>query len=286
MKANFTQLPSETAGKFNHDDDDTLVSKDQRLSAKKLVRSTSKTWLQCGFFGICLILFSVLSLYYLLKNPFLSSSIPDYFNYTDKFYSDVNSPCDVHSPWSSWSTIFEINARSGNVSFAAVKLIDLAWDLGIGRGGQIMLAWLSYSVFARALMRTTEKHPVSYELFASIALHSSTLRSFFAILPAIIRVRGWQGKSALAWMAIAITYVLAFPTLLSASTSYVSATQTSVNVDDHSLAPIAEVIRNASYLFYNNSDSERMNPFIVRLADLRYSYQSAGGAEGADICGQ
>lgn len=194
MKARFERLPSGTVKKTIYDNDE---------KSRFEVKSTaSKGWILVAVLAaLILILFSIESFSYLIPALFWDYKIIS---------------CDIHPAWSSWSTVFEINAPVARVSFATAKLIDLAWDLIVGRGGQIILAWLSYRVFTEALMRITEERPVSYELFASVTLHSGSLQTFFAILPTAIRIKGWRGNMALAWMALATSYVLFFPTLLSA----------------------------------------------------------------------
>jgi hypothetical protein len=60
---------------------------------------------------------------------------------------DPTLPCQVGHIWTSWSTLLQINIRTGNLSFAAAKIIDVAFDLVVGRGGQALLAWIAIRVY-------------------------------------------------------------------------------------------------------------------------------------------
>ncbi|CBX98759.1 hypothetical protein LEMA_P079980.1 [Plenodomus lingam JN3] len=45
------------------------------------------------------------------------------------------------------SYFFTPNLSFGTFTFTQVKVVDVAWDLIIGRGGQMLLAWVNYRVF-------------------------------------------------------------------------------------------------------------------------------------------
>ncbi|KAF2851755.1 hypothetical protein T440DRAFT_374527, partial [Plenodomus tracheiphilus IPT5] len=45
------------------------------------------------------------------------------------------------------SYFFTPNLSFGTFTFTQVKVVDVAWDLIVGRGGQMLLAWVNYRVF-------------------------------------------------------------------------------------------------------------------------------------------
>lgn len=182
--------------------------------------------------------------------------------------------CDVSPEFTSWSTLFQINGRSAHLSFSAVKLIDIAWDLLVGRVGQFVLATISYHVFSMALLRVTEEHAVSYDLFATLTLESPGLGTVYETASAVFRQKHWRSIAMIVWMALAAAYVLAFPTLLSASTSYVSATTTNVRLNDETTKPLSSFIDTACFVFrnttgiHNSSGIDVPDPWFVPLSNF------------------
>jgi hypothetical protein len=56
------------------------------------------------------------------------------------------------APGASWeimysSCLFTLNLAFGAMTFTQVKVIDVAWNLVIGRGGQVELVWVDDCVF-------------------------------------------------------------------------------------------------------------------------------------------
>ncbi|KAK5124885.1 hypothetical protein LTR85_001075 [Meristemomyces frigidus] len=109
-------------------------------------------------------------------------------------------------------------------SFEQVKIVDLAWDVLLGRGGQALLGWMAYRLFRQVIAVLMERGEVGYDVFASLAFNSGSLSSLLMLLRHAV---GWsplpQSKRALgayAAMAVATSYIIAMPTLLSAMTDY------------------------------------------------------------------
>ena len=76
----------------------------------------------------------------------------------------------MEAVWLSWNVLFEINLRTGNLSFTAAKLIDVTFDIVVGRGAQGCLAWIAYRLYTDVLIRVTEKGQIRYDLFAAITI--------------------------------------------------------------------------------------------------------------------
>ncbi|KAK5133571.1 hypothetical protein LTR08_007610 [Meristemomyces frigidus] len=129
--------------------------------------------------------------------------------------------------------VCEIQPRDGSYarsctgySFDQVKIIDLAWDVVLGRGGQALLAWSAYRLFRQVIAVLMERGEVGYDVFAFVAFNSGTLSSLVALLRHAV---GWgalpQSRRALgayAAMAAVTVYIIAMPTLFSAMTGYTS----------------------------------------------------------------
>lgn len=118
---------------------------------------------------------------------------------------------------------FTINLRSPmHFTFATAKGVDVMWDLFVGQGGRLLLAWISYIVFMDGLTRLLENSSVSYQLYATMVFDTTSLLSTWSTLNAIFTGHGWRGRAFLAWFFVASIYVLGFPAMMSAATGYVS----------------------------------------------------------------
>lgn len=71
----------------------------------------------------------------------------------------------VHLPWKSadsynqcWdpALFLSITLAFGRLSFTAAKAIDVIWDLFVGRGGQVLLGWVTYTIVRRSLVTAME----------------------------------------------------------------------------------------------------------------------------------
>ena len=125
------------------------------------------------------------------------------------------------------SLVLSITLGLGDLKYAAARGIDLAWDLVVGRGGQIFLALLAYPVLRRSLRRHMEKSPVRLRTFASVSFDKISLSALWTTFRDLVARRepsdenfglppGWRHFGHL----LILTYVLAFPTLASFMTGY------------------------------------------------------------------
>ncbi len=125
-----------------------------------------------------------------------------------------------------------------NLSFAKAKLIDVMWDLFVGQGGRFLLAWISHGILMDALTRLMESSPVSYQLYATLVFETTSIFAAWGSLKGLVRSKGWRARVIMAWSAIAIAYVLAFPTLMGAATGYVNPSKTNFRMPDGVLEPL------------------------------------------------
>ncbi|KAL6718442.1 hypothetical protein ACLMJK_004532 [Lecanora helva] len=150
----------------------------------------------------------VLALIVLILLGFLLWLIPSFLPDTDR---------------SKLQTAFAINLRGpAHLTFTEAKAIDVAWQLFIGAGGRLCLAWVSYKVFMDGLARITEQTPVSYSLYASLTFSATSLWTTYNAVGGLFSSKGWRLKFFLLWFALSTLYVLGFPTLMSATAGYVS----------------------------------------------------------------
>ena len=172
--------------------------------------------------GPCLLLYY---LHYLIPDthiPFLDSSTQaascDLIQYTGSLIEEA----------------FTINLRSSlRLSFAGAKGIDTVWDLIIGQGGRLLLAWIAFKVFMDGLARLMEASAVSYDVYISMVFEVASIRSVWQSLVAI-REHRWRGREFLAWFCFATAYVLGFPTLMSAATGYINPSSSGYRMPDQS----------------------------------------------------
>ncbi|KAL9576328.1 MAG: hypothetical protein Q9212_007194 [Teloschistes hypoglaucus] len=129
---------------------------------------------------------------------------------------------------------FIINLRgAAQLSFAEAKFIDLIFDLILGQGGRLLLGALSYIIFMDALLRFMEITPVSFKLYTSFVFAPTSLISTWRSAKAIFTTKGWRAKMYLIWCALAMTYVLAFPTLIESATGYVQPSTAGFNINNN-----------------------------------------------------
>ncbi|KAL8831198.1 MAG: hypothetical protein Q9170_005399 [Blastenia crenularia] len=126
---------------------------------------------------------------------------------------------------------FQINLRgAAHLTFAEAKFIDLFFDVLVGQGGRFLLAAISYIIVTDALLRSMETTPVSYKLYSSLVFSSTSLAAAWHSIKAISTTKGWRAKTYFVWCALAMIYVLAFPTLIESATGYVSPSSAGFNI--------------------------------------------------------
>lgn len=65
-----------------------------------------------------------------------------------------------------------------------------------------------------------ERSPVSFDTFEGVALQGSSVQALVGLIKDYVTNRGTRAKLAVSWMIFAMSYVLIFPTLMSAMTGY------------------------------------------------------------------
>lgn len=116
--------------------------------------------------------------------------------------------------------LFVLDVTFGQFTFARVKTIDVAWDILVGRGVQMIFWAISYRVFSDALLRLIERHPASFKTFRSISLEGPGLGSSWILLKQLFRNRSMRTWFLFFYLLLASFYVMSIPPLLGAMTGY------------------------------------------------------------------
>ena len=104
----------------------------------------------------------------------------------------------THTAWST-SDAFYITLGFGNLSFSTVKLIEVIWDVLIGRGLQAFLAFFTYKIITMSLARMMENGTaVSYTTLEALAFDQASLASVVKQFSGFNLKRGWSRRVLLA----------------------------------------------------------------------------------------
>ena len=163
---------------------------------------------------------------------------------------------DTYNYWAA-SGFFQITLGFGSLSFAEAKIIDVAWDVVIGRGGQAILALLSWNVFADYVTATMQIAPVTFKTFRTLFVQRdiSTLLGITRLAKGFTRLpHKLPSKSAMVFMITTMAFILAFPTFGSAMTGYSANVLSFVEDQSGNYAPL----NNYKQLYYTIEDGKRI----------------------------
>jgi hypothetical protein len=160
------------------------------------------------------------------------------------------------------SYFFTPNLSFGTFTFTQVKVVDIAWDLIIGRGGQLLLAWVNYRVFNEWLVYHMELHPTSYKLYAAVAFETTTIGTLGVLAKEFLAFGQGTWKRFFRWLAIlsmllSTIYVLSFPTLMAAMTGYIATYEPYIEDYDHNLIEWRQIKQVAHII----NDAERLGSY-------------------------
>ncbi|KAK3621889.1 hypothetical protein LTR56_013407 [Elasticomyces elasticus] len=133
----------------------------------------------------------------------------------------------INEYWNSATALFITLRNSKPYTYPEVKAIDVAWDLLVGRGGQLAAAAAAFVVIWKSLLLSIEKQPVPLPLAYSVYFDWISLSLGAAILRNLaipFYARDHHEKAIpfhrlLGWLYLCI-YVLVLPTIISAMTGY------------------------------------------------------------------
>ncbi|KAF1349222.1 hypothetical protein EJ07DRAFT_55095, partial [Lizonia empirigonia] len=153
------------------------------------------------------------------------------------------------------SGFFQITLGFGRLSFTQAKAIDVIWDIVIGRGGQGLLALISWQVFVNYVTTSMEVAPVTFNTYRVVFLQNvSLILAIPRIIRDFVRRRGLHSKFAMYFMVFTILFTLVFPSLGSAMTGYSGNVMPYVPDPDGNFIPF----NNFSIVLYTVHDGDRI----------------------------
>ncbi|KAI1173350.1 hypothetical protein F4777DRAFT_558166 [Nemania sp. FL0916] len=165
------------------------------------------------------------------------------------------SPFWGYSFWDS-SGFFQITLAFGNFTFSEAKILDVAWDIVVGRVGQGVLAYFSWRVFADYATVSMEYMPMTYSTFTIFFLERGpSPTSTWKLLKDFILYRRLKSKISTAWVLFSALFVLLWPTLAAAMSGYSPVLGAYVKDISGSLVPYNQ-FQLLSYIIH---DGERIN---------------------------
>ncbi|KAK4464984.1 hypothetical protein QBC42DRAFT_262282 [Cladorrhinum samala] len=187
------------------------------------------------------------------------------------------SPFMDHVNWWSADGIFEITIGFGSMSFAQAKVVDIVWDLIVGRVGQFVMSYITWKVLAMYVAVSLDQQPVGYSTFWMVFLRQeASLATTFQLLRDSAFVRALRRKTVMVFTIFSLFLVIFFPTAVSAMTGYSPKTEAFIRGSfDGSLIrfrefdPVAYVISDGSRI--NLTDSYVV-PWIGTARDQSYYY--------------
>lgn len=165
----------------------------------------------------------------------------------------------TYDPWPV-SQLLAINLGFGIMPFSTAKIIDVLWDVVVGRGGQVLLTYVAYRVFTKSLGRAMEGSQVSYHTFAAFAFEPGTVTGVFMLARDFASNRSLRSKMIVSWALVSTLYIVAFPTLSSAMTGYTSVMEAYLEDKSQNLVRW-ELFRE---VVYSIEDADRIDPYFKR----------------------
>ncbi|KAH7255307.1 uncharacterized protein BKA55DRAFT_592663 [Fusarium redolens] len=167
-------------------------------------------------------------------------------------FSDDESPCQPDGEFRFWAPkgFFQITLGWGRFSFGTAKLIDVVWDLVVGRGGQTVMALVSWRVFVEYLQLSLITKPATYSTVWLIRFQKdNSALATWKLASGFFKV-GLASKEVMCfmiWTAFSMTGYTPY------NKAYVNGT-TGKLVQFSEIAPIAYVIRDRDRVDGLNED--------------------------------
>ncbi|KAH7003080.1 hypothetical protein EDB82DRAFT_482564 [Fusarium venenatum] len=150
--------------------------------------------------------------------------------------------------WWEFSRFFEVTLGWGELDFTSAKLIDVTWDLVVGRGGQAIMSLIVWRVFTEYLEVSLATKPATYTTIWLLRFYQDTsvlssVRLFFQFFR-----RGLASKLAMWIIVMTLSFILSFPTIAGSMTGYAAFNDPFITSSDDRLfrfenvSPIAYVI--------------------------------------------
>ncbi|KAM7210172.1 hypothetical protein V8F06_014449, partial [Rhypophila decipiens] len=151
------------------------------------------------------------------------------------------------------SGLFQITHGFGELTFTQAKIMDIIWDIIVGRVGQFMMAFLEWRALSTYFHYAMYKSPITYNLFWTIYMdfQPSLLGTWGIFRETILKSRT-RSRLTAAFVVLSMLFIMAFPTLASAMTGYRPNTKSFVVDQVGSLVPF-EAFSLAAYMVHDVS---------------------------------
>lgn len=121
--------------------------------------------------------------------------------------------------------LFQIDTPvRSNLSFAEAKLVDLAWDIGIGLGGRMLHAWVWYYVACKTTTWVLESSALSLSAIINLLFWPDSSPALVSLIRSIFARQPFKVLLAMVFLAYGVAHVLIFGVIWSAATGYQSTT--------------------------------------------------------------
>ena len=178
-------------------------------------------------------------------------------------------------------TFLGVDVAVGKMSFANAKLLDLTWNWVVGRGLQFFFALLSYKVFTSALMRVTEREPVSAGTYMNLAFYATKIDSLFCVFKSLMGKYTLRAKFSLGWMLLSTVYLTFVPSILDIMTGYEASISTTLRLPNQTTIDTTEIDSLTDLLC---DGYERLDPYNFNFTGSGTRCDMEGRPQNGSIC--
>ncbi|KAI1413297.1 hypothetical protein F5Y13DRAFT_161016 [Hypoxylon sp. FL1857] len=194
------------------------------------------------FLYLCWVGFLLLAIGMLASTPNITSLLQGFITTACQPDGNFSPYANSYNAWD-WASsgFFEITLAFGPISFTAAKVIDIIWDVIIGRLGQVAITMVSWHVFSQYTTTSMDDSPVTYRTFWIIFLHKeASFLSITHLIKDFFSHRRLNSMVAMIFMIATVAFTLGFPMLSSAMTGYTPITKAFVQNEDGNLIPFSD----------------------------------------------
>ncbi|KAK4209700.1 hypothetical protein QBC37DRAFT_240442, partial [Rhypophila decipiens] len=182
------------------------------------------------------------------------------------------------------SGLFQITHGFGELSFTQAKIIDILWDVIVGRVGQMIMAFFEWRALSAYFQCAMFKGPITYNMFWTIYIETqpSLVGTLGVFQDAVLKGQR-RSKITAVFIIISMLFIVAFPTLASAMTGYRPNAKAFVEDDTGTLIPF-EAFSLSAYVVHDGSriglKDGQVIPFTKTVQFMRSSYVQQYGFLG------
>ena len=119
-------------------------------------------------------------------------------------------------------------------SYTHVRILDIMWDVLLGRAGQAVLIWVAYRVYHKAISFLMQTESIGYDTYGAVAFDTGSCGSVLTFFKALVAKKpsfSWKRCRVLGTLVLTTLYIVAMPTLLSATTGYAAVFTPSIETE-------------------------------------------------------